>query len=209
MRPLYHEINNQIEVFTKENNLLPPHLHQYVEYIYVTSGHLLLRIEDRQIEMEPRDLAVIFPDVIHGFDVNPSLPSQAIYALKPLSPADPFKESSGNAARSPRLFQRICFLRTSHTLFMPCSPPGKAPLVWSCSKHISRFCWQKHFPSAIWPKKRAGIFRPYLAGYLPHLRSLYGRGQPLRYGPPAGCQPLQAVPALLRSPAYELQSIFK
>lgn len=90
MRPLYHEINNQIEVFTKENNLLPPHLHQYVEYIYVTSGHLLLRTEDRQIEMEPRDLAVIFPDVIHGFDVDPSLPSQAIYALKTLSPADPF-----------------------------------------------------------------------------------------------------------------------
>lgn len=90
MRPLYHEITNQIEVFTKQNNLLPPHLHQYLEYIYVTEGRLLLGIGDCRFEMGPRDLAVIFPNVIHQFDVDDCSPSQAIYALGTPSLTDSF-----------------------------------------------------------------------------------------------------------------------
>lgn len=81
MRPLYHEISSQLEVFTKENTTLPPHLHKYLECIYVTEGVLRLEVGSDWSELYPHDLAVIFPDVIHQFHVEENRASKAVYVL--------------------------------------------------------------------------------------------------------------------------------
>lgn len=81
MRPLYHEIDNQLEFFTKTNSSLPPHLHKYLECIYVTEGTLQLEIGTDWFRMGAQDLAVIFPDIIHQFHVEGHAPSQAAYLL--------------------------------------------------------------------------------------------------------------------------------
>lgn len=81
MRPLYHEINSQLEVFTKKNNTLPLHLHKYLECIYVTEGTLRLGIGADWFEIKPHDFAMIFPDMIHQFQAEGSDLSQAIYVL--------------------------------------------------------------------------------------------------------------------------------
>lgn len=90
MRPLYHEIDSQLEFFTKKNTTLPPHLHKYMECIYVTEGYFRLQIGSEWKEMHPHDLAVIFPDVIHQFQVEEAMESHAIYVLGTPSLAGPF-----------------------------------------------------------------------------------------------------------------------
>ncbi|MDO5539560.1 MAG: AraC family transcriptional regulator [Eubacteriales bacterium] len=90
MRPLYHEINSQLEIFTKKNTALPPHLHKYLECIYITEGKLQLGIGSDWIEMNPNDLAIIFPDMIHEFRVDESMLSQAIYILEAPALTGPF-----------------------------------------------------------------------------------------------------------------------
>lgn len=81
MRPLYHEISSQLEIFTKRNTALPPHLHKYLECIYVTEGKLRLGMGEEWEDMNPHDFAVIFPDMIHEFSVDEQETSQAVYIL--------------------------------------------------------------------------------------------------------------------------------
>lgn len=81
MRPLYHEISSQLEIYTKKNTTLPPHLHKYLECIYVTEGRLRLGFGEKWEELEPHDLALIFPDMIHQFLVEEEEVSHAIYML--------------------------------------------------------------------------------------------------------------------------------
>lgn len=90
MRPLYHEIDSQLEFFTKKNTTLPPHLHKYLECIYVTEGNFHLKIASEWKEMHPHDLAVIFPDVIHQFQVEEAMESHAVYVLGTPALSGPF-----------------------------------------------------------------------------------------------------------------------
>lgn len=106
MRPLYHELKSQIEVFTKENVPLPPHLHKYLEYIYITEGSMGLKIQDIQTEMHCQDLAIIFPDTIHQFDIDRSAPSQAIYVLASPSLAGSFCEILQKSSPSAPVIRR-------------------------------------------------------------------------------------------------------
>lgn len=81
MRLFYHELDSQLEVFSKQNTTLPPHLHKYLECIYVTQGQFRLEIGGVWTDLKPHDMAVIFPDVIHQFQVEEREPSQAVYVL--------------------------------------------------------------------------------------------------------------------------------
>lgn len=92
MRPLYHEINSPLEIFSKTNSPLPPHLHKYLECIYVTEGSLMLGLGADWFKMQPGDLAVLFPDMIHQFQVDTGAPSQAVYVLGAPAMAGSFAE---------------------------------------------------------------------------------------------------------------------
>lgn len=93
MYPLYHEIDNHFELFTKENNSLPPHLHEYAECIYVTEGTLKIGIGCEWLRMKQHDFAIIFPDVIHQFQIENSSPSRALYLLASCALAGSFAKT--------------------------------------------------------------------------------------------------------------------
>ena len=93
MRPLYHEINSSLEIFTKRNATLPPHLHKYLECIYVTEGIFRLGIEKEWIDLKPHDFAIIFPNMIHEFEADAHTPSQAVYVLGTPDLAGSFSET--------------------------------------------------------------------------------------------------------------------
>lgn len=81
MRPLYHEIDSQLDVYTKRNNTFPLHLHKYLECIYVTEGTMRLGVGAEWYEVKPHDFAVIFPDMLHQFFVDDNVVSHGVYVL--------------------------------------------------------------------------------------------------------------------------------
>lgn len=81
MQPLYEHISNNLEIFHKKSSHIPPHLHKSLECIYVTEGTLELGIGEELYHMEPHDFAIIFPEIIHHYQVFSQAASKAVYLL--------------------------------------------------------------------------------------------------------------------------------
>lgn len=60
---------------------VPPHLHEAVEMIYITSGTVELGVGQELYHMETGDFAVVFPNVIHHYQVFGSGKNTGIYLL--------------------------------------------------------------------------------------------------------------------------------
>ena len=58
---------------------IPPHLHDAVEMIYVTSGTVELGVGQELYHMEQGDFAVVFPNVIHHYQVFGTGKNEGIY----------------------------------------------------------------------------------------------------------------------------------
>lgn len=58
---------------------VPPHLHDAVEMIYVTSGTVELGVGEELYHMEKGDFAVVFPNVIHHYQVFGTGKNEGIY----------------------------------------------------------------------------------------------------------------------------------
>ena len=56
-----------------------PHLHNSIEFIYITEGTLELGMGQELFHMEEGDFAVIFPDVIHHYQVFSQGENKAVY----------------------------------------------------------------------------------------------------------------------------------
>ena len=65
MYPLYKAINQKLNVIHKTAEHIPPHLHQAVEFVYVTKGTLAFGVGQELFPMEEGDFAVAFPNMIH------------------------------------------------------------------------------------------------------------------------------------------------
>ena len=48
---------------------MPPHLHEAIEIIYVTEGCIELGVGQELYHMEKGDFAIVFPNVIHHYQV--------------------------------------------------------------------------------------------------------------------------------------------
>ena len=48
---------------------LPPHLHEAIEVVYVTDGDIELGVGQELYHMDEGDLAIVFPNVIHHYQV--------------------------------------------------------------------------------------------------------------------------------------------
>ena len=55
----------------KESRHVRPHLHHALEFVYVTEGTLELGVGKELYHMEKGDLGVVFPDMIHHYQVFP------------------------------------------------------------------------------------------------------------------------------------------
>lgn len=83
MIPLYENRKERLAVFRKVAKHAPPHLHNSIEFVYVTEGTLEVGIGQELYHMEKGDFAVIFPDVIHHYQVF-SVSSSKVYYLRAL-----------------------------------------------------------------------------------------------------------------------------
>jgi len=81
MRPIYEENEETLEIEEQISSHISPHLHKSMEFVSVTEGTLELGIGTELYHMEKGDFAVVFPEMIHHYQVFDSGTCKAIYAL--------------------------------------------------------------------------------------------------------------------------------
>lgn len=69
MQPSYEEKKEKFSMIRKKPHHVPPHLHNAIELVYVTKGELELGIGYELYHMEEGDFAIVFPDLIHHYQV--------------------------------------------------------------------------------------------------------------------------------------------
>ncbi len=58
---------------------MPPHLHEAIEIVYVTEGCIELGVGQELYHMEKGDFAIVFPNVIHHYQVFNQGKNRVIY----------------------------------------------------------------------------------------------------------------------------------
>lgn len=81
----YEKANKGVITEWKKPVHIPPHLHEAIEMIYVTDGMVELGVGQELYHMEKGDFAIVFPNVIHHYQVFSSEKNKAIFLL--LEPA--------------------------------------------------------------------------------------------------------------------------
>lgn len=109
MLPLYKDSGVEFELFHKHSVHARPHLHKALEFVYVTEGTLEIGIEQELYHMETGDFAIVFPDLIHHYQVFCSGNSTAWYLL-----ADPL--FCGVFQQTLQQFAPACPVISSHIL---------------------------------------------------------------------------------------------
>ena len=92
----------EFEVHKKKSNHVPPHVHTSVEIVYVTDGTQEVGVGQELYHMDEGDVAVIFPDLIHHYQVfgegknrqivvlaNPVLAGSYLSTLQQQAPKQP------------------------------------------------------------------------------------------------------------------------
>ncbi len=85
MRPLYEELADDLEIYQKVSTHVGPHIHKSMELVYVTEGSLEIGIGQELFHMEKGDFAIVFPSMIHHFQVFDGEKSSAIHILASIS----------------------------------------------------------------------------------------------------------------------------
>ena len=69
MHFFYELKDDRMEIYEKQSVHYQPHIHRSMECIYVTRGTLELGIEENFQHMETGDFGIVFPNVIHHYQV--------------------------------------------------------------------------------------------------------------------------------------------
>lgn len=69
MRPIYNLHEKDLEITCRKSGHFPPHIHRSMECVHITQGSLELGIGQEFYHMEQGDFAIVFPDVIHHYQV--------------------------------------------------------------------------------------------------------------------------------------------
>ena len=79
MQPSYEEKKEKFSMIRKKPHHVPPHLHNAIELVYVTKGEVELGIGYELYHMEKGDFAIVFPDLIHHYQVFSQGEKKAVY----------------------------------------------------------------------------------------------------------------------------------
>jgi len=93
MYALYEEKENRFEIHEHKNTHIGPHIHEAMEIVYVTKGSLVLGVGTELYAMETGDMAFLFPNVIHHYQVFGGGPSRGIYLLAPAALSGSFMDT--------------------------------------------------------------------------------------------------------------------
>lgn len=77
----YESKNSDIIVKWKKPTHFPPHIHDSIEIVYITKGTLELGVGQELYHMEKGDFAIVFPNLIHHYQVFGSDDNKALYVL--------------------------------------------------------------------------------------------------------------------------------
>ena len=77
----YENKNDDIIIEWKKPTHFPPHIHQLIEMVYIKNGTLELGVGKELYHMEKGDFAVVFPNVIHHYQVFGKEENKALYML--------------------------------------------------------------------------------------------------------------------------------
>ena len=69
MRPFYNHHEKDLEITSRKSSHFPPHIHHSMECIFITGGSLELGIGQEFYHMEEGDFAIVFPDIIHHYQI--------------------------------------------------------------------------------------------------------------------------------------------
>lgn len=84
MLPLYESKNREIVLEWKDSVHFPPHLHDEIELVYVTDGTVEMGVGQELFHMDEGDFAIVFPNVIHHYQVFTNGINKAMYiCVKP------------------------------------------------------------------------------------------------------------------------------
>lgn len=93
MRPFYEAKQNNLEIYEKRSVHVSPHIHKSLECVYVTQGTLELGIGETLYHMDQHDFALVFPNMIHHYQVFGGPACHAIYLLTSPELTGTFSES--------------------------------------------------------------------------------------------------------------------
>ena len=77
----YESKKSDLIVECKKPTHFPPHIHEAIEMVYITKGTLELGIGQELYHMEKGDFAIVFPNLIHHYQVFQSGDNKALYML--------------------------------------------------------------------------------------------------------------------------------
>ena len=78
----YENRNTEISVEQKKSIHVPPHLHEFIEMVYVTEGSVELGVGQELYHLEKGELGIVFPNVIHHYQVFGKGKKEAFYLKK-------------------------------------------------------------------------------------------------------------------------------
>ncbi|MDO5539234.1 MAG: AraC family transcriptional regulator [Eubacteriales bacterium] len=81
MIPSYEDRKESLYMVHRVSKHVSPHLHNSAEFVYVTEGTLELGVGQELYHMEKGDLGIVFPDVIHHYQVLSPQSSKAYYLM--------------------------------------------------------------------------------------------------------------------------------
>lgn len=79
MYPAYETRNKEIAYEYKDSVHVPPHLHEAIEVVYVTKGSVELGVGKELHHLNEGDLGIVFPNIIHHYQVFSKGENKAIY----------------------------------------------------------------------------------------------------------------------------------
>lgn len=79
MLPLYEKTENELDICHVRSRHIAPHLHEVLECVYVTDGTLEIGIGKELYHMEKGDFAIVFPNLIHHYQVFDTKTCRAYY----------------------------------------------------------------------------------------------------------------------------------
>lgn len=81
MRAVYRRIEDDLKVYERDSRHESPHLHRAMECILITEGTLEVGIGTEYYHMEKGDFTIIFPEMIHHYQVFDENRCRAIHLL--------------------------------------------------------------------------------------------------------------------------------
>lgn len=82
---VYEKKNESLHIVHKESVHFSPHLHSGMEIVYVTRGTLDLGVGCELYHMEKSDFAIVFPNLIHHYQVFGKGKKEAFYVVPHMS----------------------------------------------------------------------------------------------------------------------------